>query len=70
MKIVLSLAAVAALTFSPGMALATTPRPPAQPTVQAQIDQLKSQVAALQQQVQHLKSAPRTQQVCISLWCA
>lgn len=65
MKIALSLAAVAALTLSP--ALATTPRP--QPTVQAQIDALRSQVAALQQQVEHLK-AGRVQQVCISLKCA
>jgi hypothetical protein len=69
MKIVLSLAAVAGLTLSPAMALATTPKPPAPQTVQAQIDDLRQQVAALQQQVQHLKSN-RTQQVCISLWCA
>lgn len=67
MKIALHIATVAALTLSP--AFATTTKPPAQPTVQAQIDQLKSQVAALQQQVQHLKSS-KTQQVCISLWCA
>ena len=67
MKIVLSLAAIAALTLSP--ALATTPRPPSPVSVQAQIDALKNQVAALQQQVEHLK-ATRTQQVCISLWCA
>ena len=67
MKIVLSLAAVAALTWTP--AFAVSPKPPAQPSVQTQIDTLKQQVAALQQQVNHLK-ATRTQQVCISLWCA
>ena len=65
MKIVLGIATAVALTLTP--ALATTPKPQ---SVQAQIDQLKNQVAALQQQVQHLKSAPKAQQVCISLWCA
>ena len=67
MKNVIGIAAVLALTLSPGMA--TTSKPPAPPTVQAQIDDLKQQVAALQQQVHHLKSA-HTQQDCISLWCA
>ena len=68
MKTVLSLAVVAALTWTPALAV-TSAAPTAPPTVQAQIDALKSQVAALQQQVDHLKSA-RNQQVCISLWCA
>ena len=67
MKIVLGIAAAVVMIVSP--ALATTPKPPAPQSVQAQIDDLKNQVAALQQQVQHLKAA-RTQQVCISLWCA
>ena len=68
MKIVLSVAAVAALTWTPAFAMTTKPLAPQ--TVQAQIDDLKQQVAALQQQVQHLKAAPKAQQVCISLWCA
>jgi polyhydroxyalkanoate synthesis regulator protein len=66
MKIV-RIAAAAALVCTP--AFATTSRPPAQASMQQQIDTLKQQVAALQQQVSHLK-ATRTQQVCISLWCA
>jgi cell division protein FtsB len=67
MKTIIGIAVVAALTWTP--ALAVTAKPPAQTTVQAQIDALKQQVAALQQQVDHLKSG-RNQQVCISLWCA
>ena len=58
--------AVVALTLTP--ALAVTPAAP-QPSVQAQIAALKNQVASLQQQVDRLK-ATRSQQVCISLWCA
>ena len=58
--------AVAALTLTP--ALAVTPATP-QPSVQAQIETLKQQVAALQSQVDHLKTV-RGQQVCISVWCA
>ncbi len=68
MKIVLGIVTAAALTIAP--ALATTPKPPAPQSVQAQIEDLKQQVAALQQQVQHLKTGPKAQQVCISLWCA
>ena len=65
---IVGIAVTAALICTP--AFAVTPKPPAPQTVQAQIDDLKSQVAALQQQVQHLKAGPKAQQVCISLWCA
>ena len=68
MKIVHT-AAIAALLCTPAFAITPKPAPQPAQSVQAQIDALKSQVAALQQQVQHLKSG-RTQQVCISLWCA
>jgi uncharacterized protein YceH (UPF0502 family) len=67
MKTICLLAAFAAFTVSPALAV-TKPSDAPQPSVQAQIAALQQQVAQLQKQVQSLQSA-HSQPVCISLWC-